>query len=141
MGLSTGKKIHEVVITDTVGFIKDLPKDLMGAFRPTFDELRESDLLIHLVDISSSYFQEHIEAVKKIIIELGLDHVPKLLVFNKEDKLNPEALRIICQKYGGVSISAHRPESLEKFFLALEENLWEERHLMNDAYIDKQRYV
>ena len=48
------------VVTDTVGFIKDLPRDLMVAFRPTFDELQESDLLIHLVDISNPYFEEHI---------------------------------------------------------------------------------
>jgi len=47
---------HEVVITDTVGLIKNLPKDLIVAFRPTFDELQESDLLIHLVDISNPFF-------------------------------------------------------------------------------------
>ena len=115
------------MITDTVGFIKDLPKDLMGAFRPTFDELKESDLLIHLVDISNPYFPDHIETVEKILFELELDHIPRLLVFNKEDKLSQEEVRAICQKYGGVSISALRPDSLEKFFLALEKKLWEER--------------
>jgi GTPase len=59
-------KAHKVVITDTVGFIKDLPKDLMGAFRPTFDELKESNLLIHLIDIGHTRFPEHIESVEKI---------------------------------------------------------------------------
>ena len=118
-------KSHKVVITDTVGFIKDLPKDLMGAFRPTFDELRESNLLIHLIDISHPRFPEHIESVEKILLELRLGHIPRLQVFNKEDKLSPEERGAICRKYGGVSISAFQPESLEKLFLAMDRKLWE----------------
>jgi GTP-binding protein HflX len=118
-------KIHKVVITDTVGFIKDLPKDLMGAFRPTFDELRESDLLIHLIDISHPRFPEHIDSVEKILMELKLDHIPRLRVFNKEDKLGRPEGEPICQKHGGICISAVRPESLEKFFLAVDRKLWE----------------
>lgn len=117
------RRDHEIVITDTVGLIRDLPKDLMVTFRPTFDELKESDLLIHLVDISSSRIQEHIEAVEKILIELKLDHIQRLLVFNKEDKLGIEDVEAICQRYNGISISALRPESLEKFFIALEKKL------------------
>ena len=121
--LQSGGKIHEVVITDTVGFIKDLPKDLMVAFRPTFDELQESDLFIHLVDISSLYFHEHLETVEKILFELGLEHIPRLSVFNKEDKLGQEEVKAICQKYDGVSISALRPDRLDNFFSALEKKL------------------
>jgi GTP-binding protein HflX len=119
-------KDHEVVITDTVGFIKDLPKDLMGAFRPTFDELQESDLLIHLIEVSNPRFQEQIEAVEKTLFELKLDHIPILRVFNKEDKLSREEVEAICQKYDGVSITALRPDSLGKCFVALERKLWEE---------------
>ena len=118
-------KPHKVVITDTVGFIKDLPKDLMGAFRPTFDELKESNLLIHLIDISHPRFPEQIESVEKILFELKLDHIPRLRVFNKEDKLSREEAEAICQKVGGISISALRPESIEKFFLAVDRKLWE----------------
>lgn len=118
-------KIHKVVITDTVGFIKDLPKDLMGAFRPTFDELRESDLLIHLIDISHPRFPEHIDSVEKILMELRLDHIPRVRVFNKEDKLSRQKAEAICQKHDGICISALRPESLEKFFLAVDRKLWE----------------
>ena len=117
--------MHKVVITDTVGFINDLPKDLMGAFRPTFDELKESNLLIHLIDVGHPRFPEHIESVEKILFELKLDHLPRLRVFNKEDKLRPQEGEAICEKYGGVSISALRPESLEKFFLAVNRKLWE----------------
>jgi GTP-binding protein HflX len=118
-------KIHKVVITDTVGFIKDLPKDLLGTFRPTFDELRESDLLIHLIDISHPRFPEHIDSVEKILMELKLDHIPRLRVFNKEDKLSRPKAEAICQKHDGICISALRPESLEKFFLAVDRKLWE----------------
>jgi GTP-binding protein HflX len=118
-------KTLKVVMTDTVGFIKDLPKDLMGAFRPTFDELRESSLLIHLIDLSHPRFPDHIESVEKILSELGLDAIPRLRVFNKEDKLSQGKGEAISQKYGGVSISAFRPESLEKFFLAVDKKLWE----------------
>ena len=113
------------MITDTVGFIKNLPRDLMGGFRPTFDELRESDLLIHLIDLSHPRFPEHIESVEKILHELKLDMIPRLRVFNKEDKVSREQTEAICQKYGGISISALRPESLETFFLAVDRKLWE----------------
>jgi GTP-binding protein HflX len=123
---------HKVVVTDTVGLIQDLPKDLIGAFRPTFDELQESDLLIHLVDISNPSFHEHIEAVEKILFELELNPLPRLLVLNKEDKLSREEAEAICKKYNGISISALRPESLKKFLLAIDRKLWEERDSMEE---------
>jgi GTP-binding protein HflX len=123
--LLTKKSQDEVVITDTVGFIKDLPRDLMGAFRPTFDELRESDLFIHLVDVSSPRRHDHMEAVEKILLELGLEEIPRFLVFSKEDKLDQEEVRALCKRYGAVSISALRPEGLEIFFQALKKKLWE----------------
>ena len=115
---------HEVVITDTVGLIKNLPKDLIVAFRPTFDELQESDLLIHLVDISNPFFEAHIQDAEKILSELGLDHIPRLLVFNKEDRLDPEAVEAICRRYDTFSISGHRPESLKGLLVAIEQRLW-----------------
>ena len=103
----------------------------MRAFRPTFDELKESNLLIHLIDISHPRFPEQIESVEKILFELKLDAIPRLQVFNKEDEVSQEEGEAICQKYGGVSISALRPESLEKFFLAVDKKLWEESHSMD----------
>jgi len=114
------------VVTDTVGFIKDLPKDLMVAFRPTFDELQESDLLIHLVDMSDPSFEEHIGAVERILTELNLDHLPRLLVFNKEDKLGPDEVEPLRRKYKAIAISSLRPESLERLFHAIQERVWKE---------------
>lgn len=133
------KEQDEVVITDTVGFIKDLPKDLMGAFRPTFDELRESDLLIHLVDISSARFADRMEAVEKTLLELGLGEIPRLLVFNKEDKLGREEVEALCRRYGAVSITALRPDSLEHFFEVLEKKLGEIHPAANQS--DKDRIL
>lgn len=133
---------NEVVITDTVGLIKDLPKDLIGAFRPTFDELRESDLLIHLVDISSPRLQEHIEAVEKILVELGLNDIPRILVFNKEDKLDREEVSALCQRYGAISLSALQPESLYDFFNIVGKKLWEIRsRAKSSPMVDKQSFV
>jgi len=123
--LPIGNRVREVVVTDTVGLIKNLPKDLMVAFRPTFDELQESDLLIHLVDIGNPNLHDHIETVHTILSELELDHIPRLLVFNKEDRLDPKEAEVLCKKHNGVSISALRPESIGKFFLALDKKLSE----------------
>jgi len=125
--LSAENKQDEAALTDTVGFIKDLPKDLMGAFRPTFDELRESDLLIHLVDVSSPRHDDQIEAVENLLLELGLEEIPRFLVLNKEDKLDHEAVRALCKRYGAVSISALRPDSLDHFLQVLEKKLSEIR--------------
>ncbi len=138
---------REMVITDTVGFIKDLPKDLMGAFRPTFDELRESDLLVHLVDVSDPRHPEHIEAVEKILRELGAEEIPRLLVFNKEDKLDQEEVRSLSKRYGAVSISALKPETLERFFEVLLDHLPEADPLSKAAeddggsLVDKEHWV
>ena len=78
----------EVIITDTVGFIRDLPPDLMAAFRATLDELRDADLLLHVVDMSSPYMDDHIRAVETILSDLGMDDIPRLMVLNKMDRVD-----------------------------------------------------
>jgi GTP-binding protein HflX len=122
-------KGREMVVTDTVGFIKNLPRDLLGSFRATFDELQESALLIHLVDISNPFFEEHIEAVDRILMELDLNSIPRLLVFNKEDKVRREEARALARQYGAITLSALQPESLDPLFDAIEKKVWEERGL------------
>jgi GTP-binding protein HflX len=115
---------REVVITDTVGFIRQLPPDLMGAFRPTLDELQDAHLLLHVVDVGNPDFERQMAAVDKTIKQLGLDEKPRLLVFNKEDQLAPEVVRDLCRRYDAVSISAIRPETLPRLVAALEERLF-----------------
>jgi GTP-binding protein HflX len=128
---------REVVITDTVGLIRDLPKDLIGAFRATFDELQESDLLIHLVDMSDPSFEEHLGNVEGLLEELELASVPRLLVFNKEDRLERTQAEAICRKHGAISLSAHRPESVPKLLEAIARKLGQ-RNPSTGQTVDKR---
>tara|TARA_B100001248_G_scaffold262058_1_gene255861 strand:+ start:7016 stop:8188 length:1173 start_codon:yes stop_codon:yes gene_type:complete len=73
------------LLTDTVGFIRKLPHQLVESFKSTLDEVRESDFMIHLVDISNPNFEDHIEVVNKTISEIGAQDKPMILVFNKID--------------------------------------------------------
>lgn len=120
---------REIIITDTVGFIQDLPPDLLGAFRPTLDELQDADLLIHLVDVSHPNFEQHITAVDRILGDLELHHIPRLRVFNKEDRVDPVEVKNLCRIHGALSISALRPETLPKLTSDIEERLWTSPHV------------
>ncbi len=100
------------IFTDTVGFIRDLPKDLERAFRATLEELYEADLLLHLVDASNPYFEEQMLAVERIFEEMGLDKLPQLLVFNKIDLLDPQEVEILKRRYQAEAISALQRETL-----------------------------
>lgn len=103
---------REVIINDTVGFIRDLPPDLITAFRATLEEMEGSDVLIHLVDASSQQLESHIASVEKILNELNLSEIPRLLVFNKSDLLNADELSNLRQGYDAVMISALDAETL-----------------------------
>jgi GTP-binding protein HflX len=106
-------KDTEAIITDTVGFIRDLPHELFAAFRATLDELSEADVLIHVVDISNPAFESHIASVEKILEELDIITKPTILVFNKEDCFPDKVLlKNICKRFGAIAISAFAPESL-----------------------------
>lgn len=80
------------LLSDTVGFIRKLPTQLVESFKSTLDEVREADLLIHVVDISHPNFEDHIEAVNRVLEEIGSEKKPTLLVFNKIDKYAPESI-------------------------------------------------
>lgn len=113
----------EVIITDTVGFLRDLPRDLVEAFRATLEELEDADLLLHVVDLSNPDFEDHMTAVKKILADLQLDRIPQLLVFNKEDKAGPQLAQNVCDLYDGVSISAIQRDTLRKLILRVQEEI------------------
>jgi GTP-binding protein HflX len=83
---------REVIINDTVGFIRDLPPDLLAAFRSTIEEISGSSLLIHLVDASNPRWQQQIASVDHTLAELQLNQIPRLLVFNKIDRVEDNAL-------------------------------------------------
>jgi GTP-binding protein HflX len=120
---------REVIITDTVGFIRDLPPDLMSAFRATLEELQDADLLLHVVDASDPHREERMQAVDTILEELGLDRIPKLVVFNKIDRLGNGAdlLRSLSERYDAVAVSALRRDGLDELVAAAERLLFPER--------------
>ncbi|HKP13843.1 MAG TPA: GTPase HflX, partial [Blastocatellia bacterium] len=103
---------QEVIINDTVGFIRDLPPDLITAFRATLEEMENSDLLIHLVDAGGEHVDNHIASVEKILDELHLSEIPRLLVLNKSDLLNADQLENMTRAYNAVAVSALNRESL-----------------------------
>tara|TARA_B100001741_G_C16555225_1_gene602282 strand:- start:14885 stop:16051 length:1167 start_codon:yes stop_codon:yes gene_type:complete len=74
------------LLADTVGFIRKLPHQLVESFKTTLDEVRESDLLLHVVDISNASFEDHIDVVERTIAEIGASDIPSLIIFNKIDK-------------------------------------------------------
>ncbi len=115
---------RDAVITDTVGFIRDLPADLMKAFRATLEEMEDADLILHLVDISSPFFEKHMEAVEGIFTEIGLDEIPRLLVFNKIDLVEARIVKALMRRYHALGISARTPETLGPLLDALEARLW-----------------
>jgi GTP-binding protein HflX len=116
---------RDVIITDTVGFIRDLPKDLFAAFRATLEELEDADLLMHVIDISNPRFQQQIQSVEKIISDLGLSEKPQLLVFNKEDLVDKQEALALCKRFGAVSISALKPETFHRLLDAIGDRLWQ----------------
>jgi GTP-binding protein HflX len=110
----------DVVVTDTVGFIRDLPKDLFAAFRATFDETQDADLLLHVIDASDPCRSEHVETTEKLLVDLGLERVPRILVFNKCDKLETPQPTLADR---GVPISALDPSSLGALKEAIQERI------------------
>lgn len=115
---------RDIIITDTVGFIRDLPEDLFAAFRATLEELQDADLLIHLVDISSPRFEQHIASVEKILEALGLSEKDRILIFNKEDRVDSEEATFVCKRFNAISISALKPETFFRLLKVIETKLW-----------------
>jgi GTP-binding protein HflX len=117
MRLPSGR---DVIVTDTVGFIRDLPKDLFAAFRATFDETKDADLLLHVIDASDPCRSEHVETTEELLVDLGLERVPRILVFNKCDKLDTPHPTLADR---GVPISALDPSSLGALKGAIENRI------------------
>ncbi len=117
---------HEVIITDTVGFIRDLPKELVNAFRATLEELDDASLLLHVIDASDPAHDQQIESVEKILGSLGLAERPRLLVWNKVDRLSEEDATALVADRGGVAISAVTKQGVEALLVKAERTLFSE---------------
>jgi GTP-binding protein HflX len=121
---------REVVLTDTVGFIRQLPKDLFAAFRATFEEAADADLLLHVVDASDPARDQHIETTEALLTELDLIGIPRILVFNKVDRLAPdEGRRLLFGYRDAALISATERESTRALLAKIADRLksrWDE---------------
>ncbi|GMV42311.1 MAG: hypothetical protein AMXMBFR64_40270 [Myxococcales bacterium] len=115
---------REVIVTDTVGFIRDLPPDLLSAFKATLEELEEADLLLHVADVSNPRCDEHIAAVERIVEELGLARKRRLLVLNKCDRVDPELAATEARTRRGIAVSAINPATLLPLIDAVRWELW-----------------
>jgi GTP-binding protein HflX len=117
---------REVIVTDTVGFIRDLPPDLVNAFRATLEELGDADLLLHVVDASDPRHEDQIVAVERILEDLDLSGKRRLLVFNKIDRLPPGEGSALAHRRGGIAVSAVSRDGLADLLHRCDRLLWAE---------------
>jgi len=110
----------QVIITDTVGFIKDLPEDLKVAFRATLEELENADILLHVIDINNPRCLDQIRSVEKILEDLDLHRIPALRVLNKQDLVSKENLLKMTRTIGGIPISAKKKKTTLPLIEAME---------------------
>jgi len=103
-----------VLLSDTVGFVRKLPHQLVESFRSTLEEVVDADLLVHIVDASSPEAERQVAAVRSVLRELGAGELPELLVANKLDVADPEAL-VALKGLGAVAVSAATGEGVEEF--------------------------
>jgi GTP-binding protein HflX len=113
----------EVIVTDTVGFIRDLPDELLQAFKATLEELYEADMLVHVIDASNPRFHDQVEVVEKQLRELDLDKIPCLRVLNKIDLVAKDFAERQCREYRAVPLSALNAKTFGPFFDAAQKTI------------------
>ncbi|MDA1330061.1 MAG: GTPase HflX [Chloroflexi bacterium] len=118
---------REALFTDTVGFIQKLPTTLVESFQATLEEIKEAELLIHVLDITHPFVDAQAEAVHETLGEIGADHVPTLTVLNKIDRLeDPLAAQTILEDFeDAVAVSALKGTGLEELLAAVSRKLYE----------------
>jgi GTPase len=115
---------RELLVSDTVGFIERLPHSLVAAFRATLEEVAAADLLLHVIDASNPERERHVEAVRTVLAEVGAEQVPVLDVFNKCDRLEPEArTRLSAVHPGALCVSALKGDGRDELIAAVEGRL------------------
>jgi len=102
-----------VILTDTVGFIRNLPDELKNAFRATLEELNSASFFLHVLDVSDPELREHKESVEKILLEMGLADIPRVVVLNKIDLVAPEEIRLLSREFQAIPVSAKEKQGLE----------------------------
>jgi GTP-binding protein HflX len=115
---------RDVILTDTVGFIQDLPPDLANAFRSTLEELEDADILLHVADLSSPYVEEQIKSVEEILHGMDLDRTPRMLLFNKSDLVPEETAQRLARRHNGLVVSALTGKGLAELSRRMQEMLF-----------------
>jgi GTP-binding protein HflX len=136
-----------VLVTDTVGFIKKLPHDLVASFRSTLDEAGDADLLLHVVDAADAALADQLAVTRTVLAEIGADTVPTLLLLNKIDRCDADARARLADRYpGAIQLSAKsrgdvvglRDRLVEFFAGALEDTEldvpWSQQRLVHDIH-------
>ena len=118
---------QEILLSDTVGFIRKLPHHLVSAFKATLEELAYADLLLHVVDVSDEDWQVQAETVDRVIAQLGAQDIPRLMVYNKADKCDPDVIPFF-RPDEGVKISAKTGEGVDALLAAIEKALGKGKH-------------
>lgn len=119
---------QEILLSDTVGFIRKLPHHLISAFKATLEELAYADLLLHVVDVSDEEWQEQIKTVENVVTQLGAQHIPCVMVYNKADKCDPETVTFFRSDSSGVVISAKNGSGLDELLSMIETTLGKRKH-------------
>jgi GTPase len=126
---------EDILLTDTVGFVRKLPHQLVASFRATLEEVLEADVLLHVIDISDPLWEEHRAVVVEVLSELGANHKPVINVFNKSDLLAPEVLEAVRERIANlipdaVFASAEAEGGLEALKRALLRRLHADRRVV-----------
>jgi GTP-binding protein HflX len=130
---------REVIITDTVGFIRDLPPELVTAFRATLEELTDADLLLHVVDVATPDWEQRIATVRQVLEQIGISDAPELLVFNQIDRLPAGEAKALLENQTGVAISALKRIGLQDLLSDAEELLWAEADFPSEDNRERKR--
>ena len=118
---------QEILLSDTVGFIRKLPHHLVSAFKATLEELAYADLLLHVVDVSDEDWRIQAETVERVVAQLGAQDIPRVMVYNKADKCDPDTIPYF-RPDEGVAISAKTGEGIDDLLKTIERALGRGKH-------------
>ena len=113
---------RNIILTDTVGFIQDLPHELIAAFRSTLEEAKQADLILHVIDVSHEYYQEQIEVVEELLQEIEAHTIPRIIVYNKADRIE-QYQNTYDPLHEKIYISSFHLDDLHQLLLGIEDQL------------------
>ncbi len=126
----------KILVSDTVGFIKKLPHDLVASFKSTLDEAASAALLLFVVDAADSSFRSQLDVTQKVLSEVGADDIPRVMVFNKKDLLTAKEIEQLKQEFPqAIFISTRKPEDIKSMRLRILEH-FEKDMIEEDLFID-----